>query len=90
MRFILLALLLLPVSAQEQAVEDREQEVERLIDEISESGRVLQVAEDPSGRVDPTPRIAPGDPPLLAFRYFEGQAKHRFGQLDLVMDDAGH
>ena len=34
--------------------------------------------------------IAPGAPPLLAFRYFEGKDRHRFGQLDLVLDDAGH
>jgi hypothetical protein len=27
---------------------------------------------------------------LLAFRYFEGKDRHRFGQLDLVLDDAGH
>jgi hypothetical protein len=90
MTWVFLALLFLQTPPQAPAVEDREAKVRRLIEEISESGRVLQIAEDSSERADPTPRIAPGDPPLLAFRYFEGQEKHRFGQLDLVMDDAGH
>jgi hypothetical protein len=29
-------------------------------------------------------------PPLLSFRFFEGRQRHRFGDLDLVIDDAGH
>ena len=35
-------------------------------------------------------RITPGAPPLLSFRAFEGKSRHRFGDLDLVLDDAGH
>jgi hypothetical protein len=27
---------------------------------------------------------------LLSFRFFEGKQRHRFGDLDLVIDDAGH
>lgn len=51
----------------------------------------LLLGESNSDRVAATPRlIAPGAPPLLAFRYFEGKDRHRFGQLDLVLDDAGH
>jgi hypothetical protein len=57
---------------------------------VAASGRVLSVAEDPRRRLDPGPRIAPGAPPLLRFRYLEGKRRHRFGNLDLVMDDAGH
>jgi hypothetical protein len=55
------------------------------------SGRVNTLAvETPSERVSPPQWIAPGAPPLLAFRYLEGQARHRFGNFDLVVDDAGH
>lgn len=51
----------------------------------------LVLGESNSDRVAAGPRlIAPGAPPLLAFRYFEGKDRHRFGQLDLVLDDAGH
>jgi len=34
--------------------------------------------------------IAPGAPPMLAFRYLDGRRRGRFGGLDLVLDDAGH
>jgi hypothetical protein len=58
-----------------------------LIAEIARSGRVLDLSED---TVAPPPRLAPGPPPLLAFRYFSGAEKHRFGNLDVMLDDAGH
>jgi len=57
---------------------------------VAESGRVLEIGVTPSDRATPPPLIAPGAPPLVLFRYFEGQTRHRFGNLDLVMDDAGH
>lgn len=63
---------------------------ERLIQEIAVSGRVVELVEAPSRRMAPPERIAPGAPPLLSFRFFEGRDRHRFGKLDLVMDDAGH
>ena len=51
----------------------------------------LLLGESNSARVAVERRlIAPGAPPLLAFRYFEGKDRHRFGELDLVLDDAGH
>lgn len=56
------------------------------VKEISDSGRVLNLAPVLDDRI----RIAPGAPPLLAFRYLEGRSKGRFGGLDLVLDDAGH
>jgi hypothetical protein len=90
MKWLILTLLLLPALQHKPAPEDREKQIARLIDEISESGRVFQIAEDAPARAEPPPQIAPGDPPLLAFRYLDGEAKHRFGKLDLVMDDAGH
>lgn len=63
---------------------------ELLIKQTAESGRVLTLAVAPSGRISARPQIAPGAPPLLSFRFFEGQQRHRFGELDLVIDDAGH
>ncbi len=72
------------------APQSQESRAEELVQEIAESGRVVEIARAAEVRVEPTPKIAPGDPPLLAFRYFDGQARHRFGKLDLVMDDAGH
>lgn len=58
--------------------------------QIANSGRVATIAETPSERVAPPVRIAPGPPPLVSFRYFEGKERSRFGGLDLVLDDAGH
>lgn len=65
-------------------------ELERLTKLVIESGRVLEIASPPSERVAVPPQIAPGPPPLLSFRLLEAQERHRFGGLDLVMDDAGH
>ncbi len=39
---------------------------------------------------DPVSGVPPGVPPVLSFRYMEGSKKHRFGDLDLMVDDAGH
>jgi hypothetical protein len=69
---------------------DREQRLRAVIQQISESGRVVELAVTESERASPPREIAPGAPPLLSFRYFEGKDRHRFGRLDLVMDDAGH
>lgn len=63
---------------------------ELLIKQVAASGRVLELAATPSERVSSRPQIAPGAPPLLSFRFFEGKDRHRFGALDLVIDDAGH
>jgi len=60
------------------------------IDDIVQSGRVVLIGESPSDRLAGTPQIAPGQPPLLSFRYLEGQQRGRFSNLDLVLDDAGH
>jgi hypothetical protein len=66
------------------------QPLESLTREVARSGRVLEIAESPSRRAGERPRLAPGAPPMLSFRLFEGKTRHRFGNLDLVMDDAGH
>jgi hypothetical protein len=64
--------------------------LEEKIKQIAAAGRIQQIGESSSARLNPGPSLAPGAPPILAFRYFDGQARHRFGDLDLVMDDAGH
>lgn len=64
--------------------------IDAAIHEIAASGRVLNLSEPDSARVNPPPQIAPGAPPLLAFRYLEGDQHYRFSQLNLVVDDAGH
>lgn len=60
--------------------------VQTLVREVEQSGRVLTLVPTLDDRI----RIAPGAPPLLAFRYLEGRQRGRFGGLDLVLDDAGH
>jgi hypothetical protein len=47
-------------------------------------------AESPSERLQPEVQVVPGMAPLLSFRYYEGRMRHRFGNVDLVLDDAGH
>ena len=61
-----------------------------LIQQIAASGQVVEIAEPAPGRLEVLPCIPPGAPPLLSFRLFEGKSRHRFGDLDLVLDDAGH
>jgi hypothetical protein len=63
---------------------------EAMIREIAESGRCAVIAENADERVKPPKMIAPGQPPLLSFRYFEGKLHHRYGNSDLMLDDAGH
>jgi len=62
----------------------------RLVEQISVSGQVVEIAARPEERLAPPARIAPGAPPVLGFRMIEGKLRHRFGDLDLVLDDAGH
>jgi hypothetical protein len=58
--------------------------------QVADSGRCVTLAETPDTRVEHKPTIAPGPPPLLSFRYYEGKEHHRFGNTDLMLDDAGH
>lgn len=65
--------------------------VEDLVARVARSGRVVEAGVSSAARLaDPLRDVAPGAPPLLAFRYFDGAEKHRFGKLDLMVDDAGH
>jgi hypothetical protein len=61
-----------------------------VISEISDSGRCADLAESPDARVAPGLKVPPGPPPLLSFRYYEGKLHHRYGNSELMLDDAGH
>jgi hypothetical protein len=61
-----------------------------VVEQIAACGQVVEIATPSSERLTPSARIAPGAPPTLGFRMIEGKLKHRFGDLDLVLDDAGH
>ncbi len=61
-----------------------------LIGRIAESGRCAGVGETPDSRVGTGMRVAPGPPPLVSFRYYEGKLHQRFGNSELMLDDAGH
>ena len=63
---------------------------EATLERIEASGRVLLIGADASERLRPDALLAPGDAPRLRFRYLDGKRRHRFGDLNLVMDDAGH
>jgi hypothetical protein len=63
---------------------------EILTRQVALSGRVMQIGTTASERLSPPQAIAPGAPPLVSFRFFEGRERHRFNGLNLVIDDAGH
>ncbi len=60
------------------------------IQRASDSTRVTLLDESDSERLGSPRAVPPGLPPVLSFRYMEGSKKHRFGDLDLMVDDAGH
>jgi len=70
----------------QQPALEKPADIQALLREVEKSGRLLTLVP----RLDDRIRIAPGAPPLLAFRYLEGRQRGRFGGLDLVLDDAGH
>jgi hypothetical protein len=57
---------------------------------IAISNRAASVGQLPSERLSPPKLFAPGAPPVLSFRYFDANARGRFGNLGLMTDDAGH
>ncbi len=79
---ILLFLLALPPATAEKLWP-------QVLDSLERSGRAIEIVEFAKEKLE-SPRLAPGAPPLLSFRYLEGQRRHRFGELGLVLDDAGH
>lgn len=78
-RLVILALLAAPAFSSEAS-----------LTRIVSSGRVHLLGVSSSDRLMPEGVLAPGDAPVLHFRYLDGKRRHRFGDLDLVMDDAGH
>lgn len=82
-----LAILMVLNQPEKTAQQER---IRQLIAEIRQSGRVVEFATDELRLLDPRKQIAPGKPPILSFRYFLGADRHRFGKLDLMLDDAGH
>ena len=81
------AIALLAVSVASGGSQAEEQ---RLLEAILSGGRTELIGVRSRERLVPLGRLAPGDPPVLAFRYLEDRRRHRFGELDLMMDDAGH
>jgi hypothetical protein len=77
----LVFLLALAASVQQQT---------EVLQKIVKSGRVVEIATPISERVEEKRQLAPGAPPVLSFRLLDGRVRHRFGDLDLVLDDAGH
>lgn len=54
------------------------------------SGRVLLIGDTDAERLGRVLHVPPGKAPVLSFRYIEGSKRHGFGDLDLMVDDAGH
>ncbi len=54
------------------------------------AARSVAIGATPDQRVNVAPEVAPGAPPVLSFRYYEGQTHHRYSNSDLMLDDAGH
>jgi hypothetical protein len=87
---MMIGITLLLLLSQAPSARETQTEVQKLTKMVAESGRVLEIAVPATERASPPMLIAPGSPPLISFRFFEGQVRHRFGNLDLVTDDAGH
>lgn len=64
--------------------------VSDVVDEIATSGRVVDSVQSLSDHLGTTPSIAPGAPPSLKFRYYDANERGRFGDVGLMVDDAGH
>jgi hypothetical protein len=82
-------LLLMGQQPPAQRMEPASQE-QALIEEIARSGRTLEAGDSASSRVAAQTQVPAGAPPLLSFRYYEGKQHYRFGDVDLMLDDAGH
>ena len=85
-----LAVLYLAAAFLAPPQQPREAHIRELIREVADSGSVLEAADRQARVADPRLLLAPGVPPLLSFRYFQGADRGRFGKLDLMLDDAGH
>jgi hypothetical protein len=60
------------------------------VEQTVQSGRAATVAESADEHVEIRRQIAPGPPPVLSFRLYEGKSHHRYDNSGLMLDDAGH
>lgn len=58
--------------------------------QIDESGRCATLGKTAEQRVAGPPKIAPGQAPIVSFKYYEDAKHHRFGNINVMLDDAGH
>jgi hypothetical protein len=65
-------------------------EATTVLEKIDRSGRCATVGRAPQQRLVKQPVIAPGAPPVLSFKLYEDAKHHRFGNVDVMLDDAGH
>jgi hypothetical protein len=56
----------------------------------AQPGVCVANGDSPDAKVNPPQMVPPGQPPLFSFRYYEGKLHSRYGNRDLMMDDAGH
>lgn len=61
-----------------------------VMQQIDQSGRCANLGETAESRVAGPPKIAPGQAPIVSFKYYEDAKHHRFGNIDVMLDDAGH
>ena len=61
-----------------------------IVEKIDRSGRCATIGKTPEQRLTKQPAIAPGAPPVLSFKLYEDAKHHRFGNVDVMLDDAGH
>lgn len=61
-----------------------------LIQQVDQTGRCVTVGHTPEQRLHNLPMIAPGQPPVVSFKFYEDSKHHRFGNVDVMLDDAGH
>ncbi len=88
---ITLALLLLLTATPRQSAShaDVSNSERQLIEQIDKSGRCATIGQVPE-KASQRRLIAPGQPPVLSFKYYQDARHHRFGNFDVVLDDAGH
>ncbi len=61
-----------------------------LVQQIDQSGRCASLSQTSEQRLPERSAIAPGPPPVLSFKLYEDAKHHRFGNVDVMLDDAGH
>lgn len=61
-----------------------------IMQKVEQSGRCATIGKTPEQRLTKRPVIAPGAPPVLSFKLYEDAKHHRFGNVDVMLDDAGH